>query len=127
MQCLTHCTYLHFERALAVIQEDDAQSEFGLFGDPGHGGEAPEAPEPPLLVLHGLGSLSPSLSPPQEERSKSSIAAAIPRVAPSKRSPPPLYARTPLTRSAGIPAAAAASALRKLDGALTLFPPQREH
>lgn len=58
----THLTYLHLERALAVIQEDDAQSEFGLFGDPGHGGEAPETAEPPLVVLHGHVSLSLFLS-----------------------------------------------------------------
>lgn len=65
-------TYLHLERALAVIQEDDAQPELGLFGDPGHGGEAAESPAPPLVLLHVRVSLRrsaknhPSLPPSRE-------------------------------------------------------------
>lgn len=117
-----HFTYLHLERALAVIEEDDPQSEFGLFGDPGHGGEAPEAAEPPLVVLHGH--FSPSFS--QEEHNKPSISAAIPRVPPPS-SPPQTPAAAlhalpphPLRRDPRLP-------LRMLDGALTLLFPQTEH
>lgn len=44
-------SYLHLERALAVIEEDDAQPEFGLLGDPGHAREGGQRPRPPLPLL----------------------------------------------------------------------------
>ena len=45
-------TYLHLERALAVVEKDDAQPEFGLLGDPGHVRECAQRPRPPLRLLH---------------------------------------------------------------------------
>lgn len=47
-------TYLHLERALAVVEEDHAQPEFGLLGDPRHareGGQRPRLLLPRLLPL----------------------------------------------------------------------------
>lgn len=116
-------TYLHLERALAVIQEDDAQPELGLFGDPGHGGEAAESPAPPLVLLHVRVSLRrsaknpPSLPPSREllqKKRKKKISWCFTRSSSASSSSS--------SSPQGSVAAAGARSLRMLDGTLTFFP-----
>lgn len=107
-------TYLHLERALAVIQEDDAQPELGLFG-----GEAAESPAPPLVLLHVRVSLRksaknhPTLPPSRELLQKICwcfTRSSSPSSSSSSSSPQ------------GSVATAGARSLGMLDGTLTLFP-----